>query len=73
MTAEPDTRVPPIPAGTLCQLGAEPVRVYARIHPGTLWDGRYLCVPVGQRSGTYATREQLVTVTDGPDHRAVRP
>ena len=63
----------PIPAGTLCSLGAAPVRVYARIHPGTLWDGRYLCVPVGQRSGgSYATRDQLVTVADGPDYRAVR-
>lgn len=60
MTAAPDTRVPPLAPGTLCTLDGAVVRVYARIWPGELWDGKYDCRPVGRTEPRrFATREQL--------------
>lgn len=62
MTAAPDTRVPPIPAGTICTLGGEQVRAYANIWPGESWDGRYRCIEVDRRWSCLATREQLEVI-----------
>lgn len=54
----PDTRVAPLPAGTLCTLDGREVRAYARIWPGQLWDGKYHCIDRARRT-TCATRDQL--------------
>ena len=54
-----DTRVPPIPAGTLCRLGSLVVRAYARIWPGELWDGRYRIHHALLGWMPMATRDQL--------------
>lgn len=62
MTAT-DTRVPPIPAGTLCRFGARVVRAYATIQVGRLWDGTYR---IHERDGGWVpgtvTREQLEVI-----------
>lgn len=64
MTA--DTRVPPIPAGTLCRFGALTVRAYAEIRVGEPWDGTYAVYLTGERqspaSRSVATREQLEVI-----------
>ena len=65
MTAALDTRVPPIPAGTLCRFGALTVRAYLR-----QWDSdpteRYDVYLTGERqsaaSRSSATREQLEVI-----------
>lgn len=66
MIPAPDTRVPPIPAGTLCRFGALTVRAYAQIRVGEVWDGTYEIHLTGQRpspaSRSYATREQLEVI-----------
>jgi hypothetical protein len=66
MTAAPVTRVPPIPAGTLCRFGALIVRAYAAIRVGETWDGTYEVYLTGERpssaSRSVATREQLEVI-----------
>lgn len=68
MTAT-DSRVPPIPAGTLCRFGALTVRAYANIRVGEEWDGTYTVYLTGERpssaSRSTATREQLQVIGGG--------
>lgn len=65
MTAAPDTRVPPIPAGTLCRLDGATVRAYANIWPGEVWDGKYRVIERDRKWSSLATREQLQPIGGG--------
>lgn len=59
MTAAPDTRVPPLPAGTLCTYRGAVVRAYFRAWDETL-DERYDVYPFGERKASArVTRGEL--------------
>jgi hypothetical protein len=60
----PDTRVPPIPSGTLCHYHGVVVRAYATVWPGEVWYGGYKVVLPGNRRWVYAQREELEVVND---------
>lgn len=59
----------PLPAGTLCRLGALTVRAYATIRTGVEWDGTYECFLTGEpkspASRTVATRDRLEPIGGG--------